>query len=272
MIFDYLYKFQSVNINALSALSNQNLWFAKQESFNDPFEGAFKLDDSCSDSDLINLGVGSLLKTQDMTQPDALLQVTKRFSENPLGFRKDMMEFAFSRNDRLREYAKDCGILSLSADIPRDKRSNVVNGLMWSHYGDGLRGYCLKFDGKELYESFAKLNGGTKFSWAKMDYDTKPRTIGLLSGADSKKFAYLKALQIKHAQWEYECECRIFGNSVGLNKFSKGSLKAIYIGEKMPENEELLLVEIIERQYPEADIFKVKIEAGSFDIKIGRKM
>lgn len=272
MIFENLYKFQSVNINAISALSDQSLWFSKQESFNDPFEGIFKLDNSCSDSDLINLGVDCVLETQEMTKSDALQQVNKRFSQNPTEFRKSMTDFALSLNDRLREYAKNCGILSLSADIPGDDRSHVANMLMWSHYGDGLRGYCLQFHGQKLYKSFSKLNIRNKFSWAKMDYDRVPRTIGLFSGADSKKLDYLKALQIKHEQWDYECECRIFSNSVGLNKFSKDALKAIYIGEKMPENEELLLVEIMERQYPEADIFKVKIETDSFSIKIGRKM
>lgn len=271
MNFELLYKFQNVNINSLSALSNQDVWFANQKSFNDPFEGVHKLEESCNDSELINLGVTSIVESKGLSHSEALEIVTGVFNEKPESFRKDMIAFAYEINQKLWEYAKACGVLSLSSDIPGDERSHVCNMLMWSHYGDALRGFCLQFNGPELYESLSELNEDSKFAWAKMDYDTNPRTIRLASGADYNSFDYLKALQIKHEQWLYECELRIFSNGVGLKRFSKEALRAVYIGEKMPLNEEYLLIEIVKRQYPNADIFKVKLESDSFAIRIGRK-
>lgn len=272
MIFEHLYKFQNVSINSLSALTNQSMWFANQASFNDPFEGIYCLDESIDENELIDLGVNSFVETQGFSYPEALEVVSKRYSVNPTEFREVMIGFAREINKKLEDYAKNCGILSLASDIPGDSRSQISNMLMWSHYADGLRGFCLKFDTKELYDSCGELNHDSKFSWAKMDYDTKPRQIRLASGANHKNFDYLKALQIKHEQWCYECECRLFSSRVGLKKFSKESLMAVYIGEKMPAKEETLLLDIVENQYPKAEIHQVIVDSDSFAIREGKKM
>lgn len=272
MIFEHLYKFQSVSVNSLSALTNQSMWFANQSSFNDPFEGIYCLDESIDENELVTLGANSLVETQGFSYPEALKIASKRYSANPAEFREVVIGFAREINKKSKDYAKNCGVLSLASDISRDSRSQILNMLMWSHYADGLRGYCLKFDAKELFDSCVGLNHDSKFSWAKMDYETKPRQIRLASGANRRNFDYLRALQIKHEQWCYECECRLFSNSVGLKKFSKESLEAVYIGEKMPEKEEILLLDIVKNQYPEAEIYKVIVDSDSFAIRACKKM
>lgn len=144
--------------------------------------------------------------------------------------------------------------------------------LMWSHYSDGLRGFCINYDAKELYRSLKELNPNCIFATYKIDYDKKPREIDLLSACNEEDISYIKALQIKHEQWSYECECRIFCNQVGLRYFSQDSVKYIFIGDKMPNNEAALLIKLVEANYPNAEIKRIKIDEESFCIKVGKKI
>lgn len=271
MVFDDLFKFCSLSINSLSALSHSCAWFAKQDSFNDPFEGIYKISESYTTEKLLDFVVLELVKTKNIEVKKAEEIVDERYRANPDATVALILKGINKIHQDKAEYARNLGVLSTSADIPDDARSHVTNILMWSHYGDGLRGICIKFDAEELYKSLCELNGNDKFAWAKVDYDNKPHIIEFLPASDEDDFSYIKALQLKHDQWGYECECRIFCSKTGLKHFSRKSVKSIYIGDKMPADNEALIIDLMKSNYPHAEIYKVKIDTESFGIKISKK-
>lgn len=272
LVFEDIYKFFSLSINSLSALSHRSAWFANQDSFNDPFEGIHKISESYSIEELLGFAESELVESMNIEPQEARKIVSEKYSDRPDEAEKSILELVYDMHRVKKEHARNLGVLSTSADIPNHSRSHIFNMLMWSHYGDGLRGFCINFDAKELYRSLAELNDESKFSWAKVKYDSKPHLIELLSVSDDNDFSYIEALQVKHEQWQYEFECRLFCNKTGLKKFSEKSVKSVYIGEKMSSDNESLIIDLIESNYPHAEICKVKIDTESYGIRVGKKI
>lgn len=276
MIFDNIYKFQYVNVNSLSALENQTVWFASQESLNDPFEGAMQIKHPESDDELIqnalNFAIVHLVTERGITEPDAREIALNRLNEDSSNFKRFFTGLAEKSHYEELNRAKSYGLFSSSADIPNDDRSHIANMKMWSHYGNGLQGFCIKFSAKEFYQSIKDLNPKSTFAWAKVDYVTDVHEMDLFSPIKSGQLDYLKALQKKHEVWEEECECRILCNEIGLKRFSRESIESVFIGEKMPTNEEHLLINIIENTYPNAKICKISTAKNSYGVHVGTKM
>lgn len=275
MEFERLYKFHSMSVNSLSALATKTVWFSNQVSLNDPFEGVSNIVEPESSEETISQSVkfvSSIIeKEANISNHEAHEIALEKYLENPNDFLEVARAQAIKENEIALNYARDMGIFSTAADIPNDSKTQAANMLLWSHYSDGLRGYCIQFDAKELYDSLKKDNPESIFAWAKVDYVTKPHELDMFSFVDNGNFNYFKQLQTKHEQWGYECECRIICNDQGLKKISTSSVKALYIGEKIEESQEHLLLTIFEHNYPNADIYKVKIDDKSYGIRIGKK-
>lgn len=276
MIFDNIYKFQYVNVNSLSALVNQTVWLASQDSLNDPFEGVMQIKRPQNDDELtqkaLNFAIEHLVSERGITESDAREIALTRLHEDSSSFRNFFSNLAEQSHYEELDRAKSYGIFSSSADIPNDGRSHISNMKMWSHYSNGLKGFCIKFSSKEFYQSLKDLNPNSTFDWAKVDYVSDVHEMDLFSPIKSGQLDYLKALQKKHEVWEEECECRILCNEIGLRRFSKESIEAVFIGDKMPTNEEHLLINIIESTYPNAKICKISTAKNSYGIHVGTKM
>lgn len=118
MIFNDLYKFSSVNINALSALSNKCVWFAKQVSFNDPFEGIYTLNSRYTDDQLLEFAVSIITDNSKMIINEARKHIKSKYCADPDGFLKSTIDAAYTIHESKKNYARNLGILSTSADIP----------------------------------------------------------------------------------------------------------------------------------------------------------
>jgi Protein of unknown function (DUF2971) len=117
---------------------------------------------------------------------------------------------------------KSFGVYSLS-QTPTDE-------LLWAHYGDSHRGFCLEYDLETLLKY--KLKGEGLFTVA---YDDHVPTVALtdlndLTTSDSpllKKF-----IGTKSRRWEYEREIRVVTGEPGLFEYDFRALKAIYFGAR----------------------------------------
>lgn len=275
MIFDNIYKFQNVNVNSLSALANQHLWFASQDSLNDPFEGVMRVKSPNNEDEFIQQALSFAEKycvaELGMKESDAKEMALGKLHENKSSFKSFFSNLAELSHNKELDKAKSYGLFSSSADIPNDNRSHIANMKMWSHYGNGLKGFCVKFSAKKLYTSLKQLNPDSAFAWAKVDYVSDVHEMELFSPIKSGQLDYLKALQKKHEVWEEECECRILSSETGLKRFSMESIDTVFIGEKMTKSEEHLLINIIESNYPNAKICQIKTSKDSYGIEVGPK-
>lgn len=128
-----MYKYFSFSENSISNLLNHELYMSHYEAFNDPFE--------CSCEVLSGF-------PKIMEQSSRLKDIIKAW-----GFDNA------SDHDALENYDDYADSLELSEPdvatiIDRARIScfskDADSLLMWSHYADGLRGYCIEFDPKYL--------------------------------------------------------------------------------------------------------------------------
>ncbi|WP_448569803.1 DUF2971 domain-containing protein [Thalassotalea ganghwensis] len=272
--FPPIYKFRNVTVNSLSNLSSHTIWFASKDSLNDPFEGMVNVAKPETDDELINFalntGTNSLVKQKKLSHDEAY---NIALDTCVLNREKTLKETKTSLNELISGLSNErnsIGIFSSSQDIlSKDDNypPHISNMLMWSHYADGLRGFCIKFDLAKLFESLKSLNRNTKFSWANIRYVDIAQTV-TINDLNESALNILSAIQFKHSQWKYEHELRFFADSIGAMKFSPQSICDFYIGEKMPKEQKHLLMGIINQYYPEANTHTVKAADNVYGIHI----
>ncbi|MGR0279957.1 DUF2971 domain-containing protein [Marinomonas dokdonensis] len=276
MDFDYIYKFHKITDNSKSALQERKIWLSTQASLNDPFEGVTKTILPDNRDELITKCVkymtDMLCDEKGIDTNHARELVLERYFKNPDGFLNFVLEQAKKEHCISIEYTKKLGIYSTSSDIPGDERSHIFNMIMWSLYADGFKGFCIKYNAKELYRSLRELNEQDTFAYTKVDYVTKPHEIDLFSLNHKNNFTYLKALQCKHEQWLHECECRILCSDTGLKNISEQSVEAVYFGDKIDPRKELEMIKIINHAFPDTLIYRVTLDNQSYGIRVGKKM
>ena len=269
-----IYKFRNVTVNSLANLANHTIWFATQASLNDPFEGLINLVKPNTEDELISFtlktGTKSLIKQQNLSHEEAYNKaldtcVLKR--EETINFTKDSLNELIQN---LSNERSSIGIFSTSQDIKNTKNNyppHIANMLMWSHYADGLRGFCIKFDFVKLFESLKKPNKNKSFAMSNIKYVDSAETVKL-EDLGNNALDILKSIQYKHSQWRYEHELRIFSNSYGAMKFSPEAISDFYIGEKMPDDQRLLLVGVIKQYYPYSRMHTVKTATSAYGIQV----
>jgi hypothetical protein len=267
-----LYKFQSVNTNSVTALENNQIWLSDLESLNDPFEGVVHLKEPISSEDKISsyhkLAKNSLINRLSISDSEAHQLALKRYIDDPKGF----IEFC---DERIKKFKEDLlfnksnlGIYSTASDIPNDSRTQIANMLLWSHYGDGFSGFCLKFNIQKLYESLVKLNPSYNFGWTAVNYVLEPYEVDIYSNAGKSALDFFKGLQCKHEQWIYECEIRFLSTGKGLMNFSSDSLEGIYLGGKISSKNEEKLKCLLASNFPKTDLFKASLSKSKYEIVV----
>ena len=195
----YVYKYRSFDINSLSALIKDSLWFSNPKEFNDPFE--FRLRPPLED-------IKNNLESCGVT-----------FNEKEL---------------------KQLGIDYLSVFDPLKQNKAICcfsqepdNILLWAHYGQEHRGFCLQFDVYEDISFFMPLLPVLyKIDYAPAILTERPGEI-------------LEQLyQRKSIDWAYENEVRVVADNPGLKTYRRKSLKAICFGYQMAENDKETLREL----------------------------
>jgi len=111
---------------------------------------------------------------------------------------------------------------------------NGMEPLLWSHYANSYRGFCLKFKPDFINESNKEL-----VKLKKVIYSDSPNPISI-----NIKFAKFYQFIVKLNNWNYEKEWRLlFQNPTSVNSkyyFDENSIEEISIGYKFmePRNEE----------------------------------
>lgn len=120
--------------------------------------------------------------------------------------------------------------------------------LMWSHYGDSLRGGCLCFDTSKDVALFGKAQ--------------KVQYTDLRSYQSNFNLYFTKA-----SDWSYEQEWRIVVEQ-DSDKIHTPSIGGIIIGEKMPKDNQLSLgILATERKF---SIYRAIADRDTFKIRIAR--
>jgi hypothetical protein len=219
-----LYKYQPYNTQTLDNLKNRVLWFSKPANFNDPFDCA----------------IGGF-EISEITQND-WQAIFDKYRERAVakGTRaKVKFDADFSQEGRPNEKFKSATVKSTrnfrpdpkEAEHFRNKRGvacfseKVDDILMWAHYADGHRGFCIEFD--TTYDPFTRafpVNYSDAFP------TLNPKHI-LVDGQSDPMMAIITN---KSTGWSYEKEWRIFRKEGDTEYTVKPeALTGIYFGCEM---------------------------------------
>ncbi len=211
-----LYKYQPYNVQTLDNLKNRVLWFSKPAQFNDPFDckivpaevGGISAADWNALHAKARLSASAAKKTLPFPAPDGKFKAAV----------KEAIETAF---ENIVATLQERGVACFSA--------RMDDILMWSHYADGHRGFCLEFD--TSYEPLSKARP-VLYAEAFPVLEASEAAEIVVGGKPDllASFRFTKS-----SNWSYEQEWRVFHLEGGREyPFEAAALTGIYLGCAMP--------------------------------------
>ncbi len=146
------------------------------------------------------------------------------------------------------------GVLSLTP--------HTNNYLMWSHYSDSHKGFCIEFDTRKLVESIAGHFQQVKYE----------KEIPFISIRDSVENELLsKLIYTKSCIWRYEDEFRLsrIHKSDFAVAFDPESVVSIHFGYNMKYEEQIEIIELVKVKYPKARFYKMELDKETFKLNPG---
>jgi len=215
---DRLYKYQPLTPQTLENLKSRTLWFSAAGKFNDPYDCALSVFRTELTEDELNRAfeyiagqVGDRSRLEARFRPDG--QFTDEFRNAVVNGSKSAIEA------RSRTQVHERGVSCLA-------ESNT-DLLMWAHYADGHRGFCLEFDA--ALEPFSKAR---KVVYRKEIPSLSP--VDILDGRGNDDL--VEAMLLTKADcWSYEREWRILHMDAGTAyTYPWQALTGVCFGATMP--------------------------------------
>ncbi|MGY5732340.1 DUF2971 domain-containing protein [Vibrio chemaguriensis] len=157
-----LYKYRAINDYSLKNLEEDSIWLSDPRNFNDPYDCSFTKKDELDPYDssvVLDMALKSgIISSEDQASIEAILS-----SETPtttlmeLSY-PDRPEYAQTMGDVLSTVIKEQGLGIISELSENMKQAFKVccfsedpkSILMWSHYADYHKGFCIAYDFGEL--------------------------------------------------------------------------------------------------------------------------
>jgi hypothetical protein len=214
------FKYQCFSVQTLANLKNRTLWFSPPSQFNDPFDCSVPV--AVKNPSPADLARAVQYVRREHRGGPLLDDTTNEKGEFTAEFHNALHDGGQKAIDHEREaFYGSRGIACLTT-----KHDDM---LMWSHYADGHRGFCLEFDGSK--PPFAKA---MEVRYA----DSIPRIniIDVLSDRDAGTM--LEAMVLTKAScWRYEHEWRIIhSDGSAAYTYDWKDLRAVHFGVAMPES------------------------------------
>ncbi|MDF0729544.1 DUF2971 domain-containing protein [Pseudomonas entomophila] len=274
-----LSKFFSVSKHSLDNLKTSTLWFSSPHDFNDPFEGRVAVKKVYSQDTF-----ASRREVEEIVNinQDYFHDKNREFHDHlvSLATLEEKIEFIFNVwGHTLRTLHMDYIAEDGYCCFCRRDRTFAKNQLMWSHYANGLRGFCLVFDKVTLHQSLQTLNQQDTLIIEPVEYRNALPEIDIhqhmthhfkpseLLGDLVAEFI-IKSRSTKSRAWRHEREYRAISSSTGLHSYAPEAVRKILIGEKMPQAQRRKIEAIARTVYSGAHIEHVRLDKDSYQLKI----
>ncbi|MCU8257245.1 DUF2971 domain-containing protein [Vibrio vulnificus] len=246
--------------------------------FNDPFEGQYILDEK--------LKYTTMKKLKKTITPEYLAKIDsaeKKKALDKIGitdgganienliFKRMKFGFENSLLGTIRKSKAVC--LSKSTE----EHEPLLQRLMWSHYSDGLRGFCMVLDSDLMKQYFLKEQHGIRP--IEIKYQDEPLTISLDEYVNSiPEFGNYEndfiqrttnTIGTKSTEWAYENEYRFLSlGENSLQKYPSDALLEIVLGDKMPEDQKKLVIDTARSANPNVEFKIARLKQGSYQLEI----
>lgn len=260
----YIYKYRSFNVNNLKALRGNEIWFSRGVKFNDPFD--------CS----MNVPL-TLLSTESLREFIVTNSVNK-FLFDWAKNNKEILDSVVTKQieksiSMMNKNELDQHALNPIADFVTQAlvRSFVccfsnesTNPLLWSHYSDSHRGFCIRFKKDILLRDLCPAEHGN------VKYINEP--INLMHSIYKEGNPAKDIIFCKSDVWSYEKEYRLVHSSIAENetddnrisRYSDDAIDCIILGINTSDSDLNLLKSIMSGR----DIIYKKIRRGINDYNL----
>ena len=223
------YKYQSVTTQTLANLRKRRVFFAHPSQFNDPFDcRVFPTVDE------FNTEEARSFLQRYRSQNEAIRNIADAAERDPslIDDYKELVGPGINRavDEEMRRAFSQIGVCCFS--------SIKDSVLMWGHYANGHRGFCLEFRSDcELFEKATPVQ-----------YTSDVPRVALSDALDGRGLdLFRQVVATKHTQWKYEQEWRVIhlqANSPFY--YEPEDLVAIYLGSEIREDDADLVAAALE--------------------------
>lgn len=255
-----LYKFRDWdNSYHRRLLSNNELYFANNKDFNDPFDTNLpfvynnKINKECLKKELWNRE-GIELSDKELDN------MVSEFQKNPDHLNNIIKESA-DNNNMQRDYENHLGIFCASTDNS--------NPLMWGHYANSHKGFCVGLDFQKINNFISEKYKNGKSIIKHVKYDTIMPTMNPLGVPKIKEYAWDR-ITTKSIHWNYENEYRIIiaNRNKQAEQIPAEIYKEVIFGLKMDPVSEFEIRAICKERFPNIKFYKAKINNKEFKVDI----
>ena len=169
-------------------------------------------------------------------------------------------------------HAKNIGVLSLS----RTKR----NILMWSHYANEHKGFCIGFKESNLLSSIDSVEEHDVTYQAELPFEELLRALECYDDLEAQlenqitsksvRDAFLKALvATKFSNWMYEYETRLVSSKVGVHRFSPDCISQVTLGFKISnEHKKRLLGTLSNKEWNHVKVYETQKSENKYGLEL----
>lgn len=255
----YLYKFRSFDAggNYRKLLEKFEFYFPSPNKFNDPFDcRVFHCYELGSKSEIIQKMSEHIKQLYpDKSRESRRILVRQLFKENYTVIKNPRL-----MNSRIRDVINNSfGICSLTEDF-----SNL---LMWSHYADSHRGFCIQVDALRLREITNKYFELLKdlIVFERVTYsETFPIVNPYIMNTDRPEDFFIGTIT-KSKEWSYEKEWRIvYYKQANLSVPFNNTITAVYFGCNCPDEKIREVASIVKNYKTPPMLFKAVTSPRQF--------
>lgn len=247
-----IYKFQSFNQDSLRNLKNAQIYFSRPIDFNDPFDCAVTKEAvSHTKNDLLEL-INSFIREGQLKHKEEYRNIADVPHEIFSVVGNSISSFA----ERYHEYS----LYHMGCCCFSEEKNHL---LMWSHYADGHRGYCLEFD--TSFKPFDKNLFKVRYS---KEYP-KWKLANIAANANEVfQESDIGHLLHKYETWKYEKEWRIFHKEPNkLFGYDVRALKAIYFGLAASQTDIEIACLILMGQNPDVKFYSASRHERPYSLR-----
>jgi len=225
----FLYKYQPANEKTIANLEHQILWFSKPSTFNDPYD--------CAITPVVDLSDEECEEWFDSCWKRAITEDSKIFYEqnknNKVKAARERLEDEahILLDEKKREILSSWGVACFA------EQKDVM--LMWSHYADGHKGFCLKFDtSADFFRNLLPINYIKEFP-----------SVNIGQALLGKEFPDIlrPMIKTKARYWKYEREWRALRPVGGQGySYETNCLKGVYFGVAIDSHYKQLIKQIMQ--------------------------
>ena len=143
--------------------------------------------------------------------------------------------------------------------------TSYKNRLMWSHYADSHKGFCIEYDFSEPKdEILSKLPLPVFYSEKRPLVPWKAAIDNSVENIEEAYTEIMMGLLTKDKEWEYENEWRILIGATDDSEFAMPKVSCVYLGASIEkENRDKIVAIAKEQNIP---VKQMKVDRGSYDL------